>query len=170
MMEKEKCLEMLAGFEVRDLNQVVELLQGKQYIESKGHNVEWSKIMDPLHKASTLVTFGKEYVEREESLKNTLNQIDGLIKNMDKAQPAELKSDELKMSLNLYFKSGKYENLIDDVNEVKKGIELSNGLLELKEVEFKDWKFLGYVEASVRIVGTFTKEMMKELSKKGVIL
>ena len=170
MMEKEKCLEMLAGFEVKDLNQVVELLQGKQYVESKGHNVEWSTIMDPLHKASTLVTFGKEYVEREQHLKETLNRIDDLIKNVDKVQPAELKSNELKMSLSLWFKSDKYEKLIDDVNEVKKGIELSNGLLELKDLEFKDWKFAGYVEAYVRIVGTFTKEMINELSKRGQIL
>jgi len=137
MLEKKEVLEVLGGFDVKDLNQVMELLQGKKYVESKGHNVEWSAIMDPLHKATTLVTFGKEYV---------------------------------RMSLNLYFKSNKYESLLDDVNEVKKGVELSNGLLELKEVEFKDWKFLGYVEASVRVVGTFTKEMMKELSKKGVIL
>ena len=170
MLEKKEVLEVLGGFDVKDLNQVIELLQGKKYVESKGHNVEWSAIMDPLHKATTLVTFGKEYVEREQHLKETLNRIDDLIKNVDKVQPAELKSDELRMSLNLYFKSNKYENLLDDVNEVKKGVELSNGLLELKEVEFKDWKFLGYVEASVRVVGTFTKEMMKELSKKGVIL
>jgi hypothetical protein len=170
MLEKKEVLEVLGGFDVKDLNQVMELLQGKKYVESKGHNVEWSAIMDPLHKATTLVTFGKEYVEREQHLKETLNRIDDLIKNVDKVQPAELKSDELRMSLNLYFKSNKYESLLDDVNEVKKGVELSNGLLELKEVEFKDWKFLGYVEASVRVVGTFTKEMMKELSKKGVIL
>lgn len=170
MMEKEKCLEMLAGFEVKDLNQVVELLQGKQYVESKGEKVEWSTIMDPLHKATTAATFGKEYLEREERIKSTLENVDKLIKNMDKVQPAELKSNELKMSLSLWFKSDKYEKLIDDVNEVKKGVELSNGLLELKDLEFKDWKFAGYVEAYVRIVGTFTKEMMRELSKRGVIL
>lgn len=170
MLEKERVLERLGEFDVKDLNQVMELLEGKKYVEQKGNPVEWSTIMDPLHKATTACTFGKDYIEREERIKETLKKIDDLSKNIDKVQPAELKSDELRMSLNLYFKSNKYESLLDDVNEVKKGVELSNGLLELKEVEFKDWKFLGYVEASVRVVGTFTKEMMKELSKKGVIL
>lgn len=170
MLEKKNVLEALGEFDVKDLNMAMELLQGKKYVESKGNPVEWSVIMDPLHKATTAATFGKEYLEREERIKETLKRIDDLSKNIDKVQPAEMKSDELKMSLSLWLKSDKYEKLIDDVNEVKKGVELSNGLLELKDLEFKDWKFAGYVEAYVRIVGTFTKEMMKELSKKGVIL
>jgi len=170
MLEKERVLEALGEFDVKDLNQVMELLQGKKYVEEKGNPVKWETIMDPLHKASTICTFGKEYVEREERIKSRLENIDRLIENLNKPQPAELKSDELKMSLNLYFKSGKYENLIDDVNEVKKGIELSNGLLELSSVEFKEWKLSGYIEAYVRITGTFTKEMINELSKKGAIL
>ena len=170
MLEKKNVLEALGEFDVKDLNMAMELLQGKKYVESKGNPVEWSVIMDPLHKATTACTFGKDYLEREERIKETLKKIDDLSKNIDKVQPAEMKSDELKMSLSLWLKSDKYEKLIDDVNEVKRGIELSNGLLELKDLEFKDWKFAGYVEAYVRIVGTFTKEMMKELSKKGVIL
>lgn len=170
MLEKKEVLEVLGGFDVKDLNMVMELLQGKQYAESKGEKVEWSTIMDPLHKATTIATFGKEYVEREARIKSRLENIDRLIENLDKPQTAELKSDELRMSLNLYFKSNKYENLLDDVNEVKKGIELSNGLLELSSVEFKEWKLSGYIEAYVRITGTFTKELINELSKKGAIL
>ena len=170
MLEKKEVLEVLGGFDVKDLNMLMELLQGKQYAESKGQKVEWSTIMDPLHKATTIATFGKEYVEREKHLKETLNHIDDLIENIDKVQPAELKSDELKVSLNLYFKSDKYENLLDDVSEVKKGVQLSGGLLELNSIEFKEWKLSGYIEAYVRITGTFTKEMIKELSKKGAIL
>lgn len=84
---------------------------------------------------------------------------------MNKVQPAELK-----MSLSLWFKADKYEKLLDDVNEVKRGVELSNGLLELKDLELQDCKFAGYVEAYVRIMGTFTKELINELSKRGAIL
>ena len=126
MLEKKNVLERLGEFDVKDLNMVMELLEGKKYVESKGNPVEWSVIMDPLHKATTTCTFGKDYIEREERIKSRLKEIDNLIENMNKVQPAELKSDELKMSLSLWFKADKYEKLLDDVNEVKRGVELSN--------------------------------------------
>ncbi len=166
MLEKKEVMERLGEFSVKDLNQVMELLEGKKYVESKGHNVEWSTIMDPLHKASTLVTFGKEYVEREESLKNTLNQIDELIKNVDKVQPAEFQSEELDMSLYLYIKSKNYNDVLKDVEEVRKGVELSNGIITLANVEIRR---IGDVTATVQLRASLTKEQMKELSKRGSI-
>ena len=54
MLEKERVLEVLGGFDVKDLNMVMELLQGKQYVESKGNPVKWETIMDPLHRASRI--------------------------------------------------------------------------------------------------------------------
>lgn len=166
MLEKKNVLERLGEFDVRDLNMVMELLEGKKYVESKGHNVEWSAIMDPLHKASTLVTFGKEYVEREQHLKETLTEIDNLIKNVDKIQPAEFQSDELSMSLHLYIKSKEYNNVLKDIEEIRKGVEMSNGILTISDVEIRR---IVNVTGSVNIRATLTKEQMKELSKRGSI-
>lgn len=137
MLSKKEVMERIGEFNERDLNMVMELLEGKKYVESKGHNVEWSTIMDPLHKASTLVTFGKEYVEREQHLKKTLNEIDELIKNVDKVQPAEFQSDELSMSLHLYIKSKEYNDVLRDIEEIRKGVEMSNGILTISDVEIR---------------------------------
>lgn len=72
MLEKKNVLERLGEFDVKDLNMVMELLEGKKYVELKGNPVEWSVIMDPLHKATTTCTFGKDYIEREERIKSRL--------------------------------------------------------------------------------------------------
>jgi hypothetical protein len=166
MLEKKNVLEALGEFDVRDLNMVMELLQGKKYVESKGQKVEWSTIMDPLHKATTIATFGKEYAEREERIKSTLENVDELIKNIDKVQPAEFQSDELDMSLYLYIKSKEYNNVLKDVEEVRKGVELSKGIITLANVEIRR---IGDVTATVQLRASLTKEMMKELSKRGSI-
>lgn len=166
MLEKERVLEMLAEFDVKDLNQVMELLQGKKYVESKGNPVEWSTIMDPLHKATTIATFGKEYVEREERIKSRLEHIDELIENIDKVQPAEFQSDELDMSLYLYIKSKEYNNVLKDIEEIRKGVELSNGIMTLENVEIRR---ISDVRATVQLKASLTKEQIKELSKRGSI-
>lgn len=166
MLEKKDVLERLGEFDVKDLNMVMELLEGKQYVESKGNPVKWETIMDPLHKASTLVTFGKEYVEREEHLKKTLNHIDELIENIDKVQPAEFQSEELDMSLYLYIKSKNYNDVLKDVEEVRKGVEMSNGIITLENVEIRR---ISDVRATVQLKASLTKEQIKELSKRGPI-
>lgn len=151
---------------MKDLNMVMELLQGKQYVESKGNPVKWETIMDPLHRASELVTFGKEYIERDKRLKETLSKIDDLIENVDKVQPAEFQSEELNMSLYLYIKSKNYNDVLKDVEEVRKGVELSKGIITLENVEITR---ISNVTATVQLKASLTKEQMKELSKRGSI-
>lgn len=165
MLEKKNVLERLGEFDVKDLNMVMELLEGKKYVEQNGNPVEWSTIMNPLHEASTLVTFGKEYVERDKHLKETLNKIDELIKNVDKVQPAEFQSDELGMSLYLYIKSKEYNNVLKDVEEIRKGVEMSNGIMTLEDVEIRR---ISNVTATVQLKATLTKEQIKELSKRSI--
>ena len=166
MLEKERVLEALGEFDVKDLNMVMELLQGKQYVESKGNPVKWETIMDPLHKASTICTFGKEYVEREERIKSRLKEIDDLIENIDKVQPAEFQSEELDISLYLYIKSKNYNDVLKDVEEVRKGVEMSNGIMTLENVEVRR---ISDVTATVQLKASLTKEQIKELSKRGPI-
>lgn len=166
MLEKKDVLERLGEFDVKDLNMVMELLEGKKYVETKGNPVEWSAIMDPLHKATTIATFGKEYVEREERIKSRLKEIDELIENIDKVQPAEFQSEELDMSLYLYIKSKNYNDVLKDVEEVRKGVELSNGIMTLENVEIRR---ISDVRATVQLKASLTKEQIKELSKRGPI-
>lgn len=166
MLEKKDVLERLGEFDVRDLNMVMELLEGKKYVEEKGNPVKWETIMDPLHKASTICTFGKEYVERQERIKSRLEHIDELIENIDKVQPAEFQSDELDMSLYLYIKSKEYNNVLKDIEEIRKGVEMSNGIMTLENVEIRR---ISDVRATVQLKASLTKEQIKELSKRGPI-
>ena len=52
MMNKEQVLEKLGGFDVKDLNMVMELLDQKKSDEEKGKIIKWEEIFKPFN-AST---------------------------------------------------------------------------------------------------------------------
>ena len=81
--------------------------------------------------------------------------------------PAEFQSEELNMSIVFIYKNQKnYNDVLKDVEEVRKGVELSKGIITLENVEITR---ISNVTATVQLKASLTKEQMKELSKRGSI-
>ena len=125
MLSKKEVLGMMESFDVKDLNQMFEMLQGLKSVRAAGKDVTWSEIFKPLHKAIDESRVGHEYNKG-------------------------LNSDEIEICMFIYLKSKETSAIIKDVQEVVKGIESLPELIKLEDLEIKENK----ANLKVRLNGT----------------
>ena len=111
MLEKERVLEVLGGFDVKDLNQAMELLQGLKSVRSTGNDVDWSEMCRPIYKAL-------------DTNRNGHNK--------------GLNSDSVELCMFVYLKSENTSDIIKDVQEILRGSESLPELIKLEDLEIKE--------------------------------
>ena len=123
MMSKEKIMEVLAGFDVRDLNQVMELLEGLKSVRESGKNIEWWEIFKPINE-----------VLYSSNKKTTTFQKD-------------FNSESLEVCALMYIR-GKNTDVIKDTQTVVQAIENNSEILKLEEMEVVDGR--SYLKIRIR--------------------
>ena len=180
MVEKRELLGMLAKEDIRDLNMVLEMLQGLRSIREVGDNVDCCTIMDPLHKAVEK-NFGEPETKKVDPVMERINanlkrcaELEKELDHILNPKPVEVKnnktmeSDMIVLDAYIKFKSKSYNSILKDIEEIRRGVEASSDILNIEDISFEREDDL--VVGRLNIFSTLTKEKMQELSKKGVIL
>lgn len=110
MLSKKEVLGMMESFDVKDLNQMFEMLQGLKSVRATGNDVSWTEMCKPIYKA--------------------LDESRGHNKGLN--------SDSIEMCMFVYLKSEQTSNIIKDVQEIMKGVESLPELIKLEDLEIKE--------------------------------
>lgn len=112
MLSKKEVLGMMESFDVKDLNQVFEMLQGLKSVRATGNDVSWTEIFKPLHKA---IDTSRGYEHNK-----------------------GLNSDEIELCMFVYLKSKNTSDIVKDVQEILRGSESLPELIKLEDLEVKE--------------------------------